>query len=297
MRLLALLLLWTWAGYLVLREQVLGLRFWWDRGFLDWTQNPLVRSAGADRWLMPAALLGRYAVLLVAPHRLSPDYGALAIGWHTSLQDPYLLAGLTVAGISLAALVIALIRGNRAFAFALIGLGLSYGMVSNLPAIIGTNFAERLMYMPSAFFLLIVGLAFARFRAAWLIPVLVLGTTAWGMQSARYARLWSEPVALLEQSIENQPGAIRLYVLLAEEQARRGELEASSQSMARARRLIPDYAYVWYRSALMAADRGDFEAARSHLAEAMRLDPAVVPPGVSKAIRQGRSPLAESPKR
>jgi hypothetical protein len=296
MRLLVLLILWTWAGYLILREQVLGLRFWWDRGFLDWTQNPLVRSSGADRWLMPAALLGRYAALLVTPHRLSPDYGALAIGSHTSLQDPYLLAGLAVAGISLAALVISLIHGNRVFAFALVGLGLSYGIVSNLPAIIGTIFAERLMYMPSAFFVLIAGLALARCRPAWLAPLLILATTAWAVQSVRYARLWNDPVELLEQSIENQPGAIRLYILLAEEQARCGDYAASDQAMARARQLIPDYAYVWYRSALMAADRGDFDAARNHLAEAMRLDPGIIPPGVSKMIREGKSPLTESRK-
>jgi hypothetical protein len=62
--LLIILLTWTFAAYIVLREQI--LKFWWDRSFLDWTINPLIRP-DADRWTMPLVLLGRYASLLVAP--------------------------------------------------------------------------------------------------------------------------------------------------------------------------------------------------------------------------------------
>jgi len=59
---LIILLCWLTAGYIVFRESI--LKFWWDRSFLDWTINPLVRSTGVDRWLLPFAILGRYTALL-----------------------------------------------------------------------------------------------------------------------------------------------------------------------------------------------------------------------------------------
>src|SRR5439155_8416552 len=74
---LILLLAWTLAGYIVFRESI--LKFWWERGFLDWTINPLVKSEGASRVLQPLALFGRYIALLIAPVQLSLDYGALII--------------------------------------------------------------------------------------------------------------------------------------------------------------------------------------------------------------------------
>src|SRR5207237_4022209 len=97
----------TLAGYIVFRENT--LRFWWDRNKLDWVMNPLVRSRGADRWLMPLVLLGRYAALLVAPLRLSIDYGSTVIGWRARAADPYLWLGAAAlaAWVALFALAVA----------------------------------------------------------------------------------------------------------------------------------------------------------------------------------------------
>ena len=146
---LVLLLLWSLAGYIFFRERI--LKFWWDRSFLDPMINPMRLALGADRWLMPIDLLGHYAALLIAPIHLSPDYGAGVIGWHVRMSDPYFYLGLMTMVLGLAGCAIAIRRRRWNALFCLISFGLLYGMVSNLPALIGINFAERLMYIPSAF--------------------------------------------------------------------------------------------------------------------------------------------------
>ena len=82
------------AGFVLYRESI--LKFGWYRSGLDWVQQPLIRSEGADRILMPLALLGRYAALIVWPKHLSIDYGSTVIGWHVRAGDPYLVIGIAV---------------------------------------------------------------------------------------------------------------------------------------------------------------------------------------------------------
>ena len=68
--LLVLMVCWFTAAYIVLRE--MKFKFEWDTYFLDFTDQPMVRSHGIDRLLMPLVLLGRYAQLLIFPVHLSP---------------------------------------------------------------------------------------------------------------------------------------------------------------------------------------------------------------------------------
>ena len=72
-RLLTALLTVTMAVYVAYRNHILP--WFWERSFLDQAMNPLVKSVGADRWLIPFAVLGRYVTLLFVPYRLSIDYG------------------------------------------------------------------------------------------------------------------------------------------------------------------------------------------------------------------------------
>lgn len=98
---LAALVCWILAGYLLYRESILP--FVLNRNFLDWALNPVLRCAGADRWLMPVVLLGHYAALLVAPLKLSPDYTGAVIGWAVRFNDPYLYVGFLAIAAWLAA--------------------------------------------------------------------------------------------------------------------------------------------------------------------------------------------------
>ena len=262
-RLLIILMTWSLAAYIVLRERI--LKFWWDRSLLDWTINPLVRP-DADRWTMPLALLGRYVSLLVAPWKLSPDYGATVIGWTVRPTDPYLYVGLLAIVVWL---ILALRRRDGATTFYLLALALTYGMVSNFPILIGVNFAERLMYLPSVFVVILVAAVLARLPRKALIPMLSIVLLLACVRSFTYARRWNDRERFYQMSLREQPGSIRLYLLLTSEYLSQGRFEDADRLAEEASRRLPDYWEVWIARANVAMERGDFAEAERWLLSAM----------------------------
>jgi hypothetical protein len=111
--------------------------------------NPLVTLAAPLRAANGLWLLLRYAAKTLVPLGLSADHSAHALPPATSLADPMAIAGLLgVAALSALALL-----SVRRLPLVALGLGLFLGAffpTSNVPFPIGTIFAERLAYLPSA---------------------------------------------------------------------------------------------------------------------------------------------------
>jgi hypothetical protein len=269
------------SAYVVYREHI--LKFWWDRNFLDWTINPMVQSewhpwggsVGRDRWLMPVALLGRYTALLIAPIKLSPDYGAKVIGWSVRLSDPYLHIGIEAIVIWCVAMIVALVRRSVAGAFALLALGFTYGMVGNIVSIIGVNFAERLMYIPSAFFFILVALIGGRLPTRPLMVMLIALTTAASLRSFSYARRWNDRLGFYQTCLRQQPQSIRLYMLLSLEHLSRGQLEAAERVAQAGARVLPEYWEIWIVCAKVAMERQQWDEAQKYLDIAMNIRPSM----------------------
>jgi hypothetical protein len=265
---LVLLLLWTLAGYIFVRERI--LKFWWDRSFLDATINPIVRSEGADRWLMPLVLLGRYVALLVAPLKLSFDYGGATIGSHVRMADPYFIVGVASAVAGALAIIATIRRRAWTAMLCLLAAATLFGMVSNLPTIIGVNFAERLMYIPSAFLCILAAMALARLPRQAMIAILVIVMTLFSIRTVTYAWRWNDRLRLFERAAAESPQNVRTHMILAEELSRRGRFDDALAAAARAREVDPNYYKIWMQSALIALKAGRFDeaerfAARSHL--------------------------------
>ena len=265
-RLLIILLTWSLAAYIVLRERM--LKFWWDRSFLDWTINPLVRP-DADRWTMPLELLGRYASLLVAPWKLSPDYGATVIGWTVRSTDPHLYVGILAIVVWITWLILALRRRDGAAIFCLLAMALTYGMVSNFPVLIGVNFAERLMYLPSVFFVMLIASLLVRCPGRCLVPLVSILLTLASVRSFTYARRWNDREHFYVTSLREQPQSIRLYLLLTSEHLSQGRLDDAARLAEEASQRLPDYWEVWIARANVAMERGEFAEAERFLLRAM----------------------------
>ncbi len=268
--LLALLVCWSVAGYIVFRESI--LKFSWDRGFLDWTINPLVRATGTDRWLLPFTILGHYVALLIAPIKLSPDYGAKVIGWTARRNDPYLWTGFAATTAWVFAFIYAWKRKHRAALFCLIGLALTYGLISNFAMLIGTNFGERLMYLPSAFILILVALAVARSRTFTIVLAVV--AVLFSIRTIAYAQKWNDRRTFYEYSIARQPESIRLRMLLIAELQSQKKLDEADRVAADARAMLPEYDEIWIQSADLAMARNDFDRAAAYLHRAMTIRPS-----------------------
>jgi hypothetical protein len=260
-------LCWILVAYLLLRERVAS--FSWDRDQLDWYVNPLVLSHGVQRLLMPIALLGRYAMLLVFPLHLSIDYGGKIIGSSTSAGDPYLWIGFAAASLWIITAGIAWEKRNFPALFSLLGLALSYGMIGNIVALIGTNFADRLMYLPSVFFLLAIGIALSRFRPVLILPPVAIIVLLGSIRTIAYARLWNNPVALFESTLRLHPQSERAYSLLYDEYDRVGDEEQALVVARRACAAVPDRwePYVLVIESELALQH--FDAARAAAEEAL----------------------------
>lgn len=265
--LLVLLLAWLLAGYIFFREWI--LKFEWDRNFLDWTINPLIHP-DADRWTLPLVLLGRYTALLVAPTRLSPDYGAAVMPLGVSVTDPYLWVGVAAILGWVTWLILSLRRRNSVAVICLIGLALTYGVVSNFPLLIGTNFGERLMYLPSVFFCILVGLLIARLPRASMPLVLAVIVALFSVRTFTYALRWNDRLSFYQISLREQPRSVRLHLLLSSELLSRGDFDAAAEVAQSATRLLPDYWEGWIMRANVAMNHGEFDAAEEYLLTASR---------------------------
>lgn len=258
------------AAYLVFREQLLG--FVWDRDALDWAVNPLIRSRGADKWLMPLVLLGRYLALLTVPLKLSLDYGSHVIGWTVNWRQPYIYLGAAALAAWVIGTVWALRRRHRAVLFCLLALAISYGIISNSLVLIGTIFGERLMYLPSAFFLILISALLARLlRPALLTAVVLALATLGSIRAFAYACLWNDPLALYLADLAAYPQSMHLHGMAVYQYLSRGDHPAALAAREIAEdcvKQVPDNWHSYEMCVAVDLRLGDFRHAEEILAGA-----------------------------
>jgi hypothetical protein len=269
-RLLALLICWIWAGYIVGREHF--LKFEWDRANLDPTFQPLLRSVGIDRVLMPIVLLGRYTALLVWPAHLSIDYGADVIGWHARFTDPYLWMGMAAVLLWAVAVGIAWILRAGFVLFCLLALAITYGLIGNIVTLIMTNFAERLMYLPSAFLLMALAVATVKLPTKPRIVLLGIVLSVAGVRTFFAARDWNRPMELFQKELAEQPKSIQLHLLLAQQYQNQHDCKSAIAVLQDACDQYPGYWRIWMFRAFAEMDAGEFAMARKHLERAKELN-------------------------
>ncbi len=271
LRWLIILITWSLSAYIIGREHF--LRFEWNRDFLDWGTQPMKDSFGLDRVLMPLVLVGHYIQLLFFPIHLSPDYGASVIGSTVRAGDPYLWLGVTAVIAWTAALMTAFFRRAYVVIFCLISMAAAYGMVGNIFSLIGTNLAERLMYLPSVFFLMLIGMAVAKIRRTVGVPLLAALLAAASLRTVTYARLWNDPMELFTQALARQPRSSQLYLLVSREYLVRGDDADAAMVLQQATDRFPNYWHAWVQRALIAMDRGRLTEADQCIQRAFVLSP------------------------
>ncbi len=252
------------GSYVVIRESRWGLdlKFWWDRSQLDWVVNPMVLATGSDRWLMPVALLGRYAALMLYPVNLSPDYSGLAIGTSTSPHDGYLWLGCAALIVGLSGFAIALRRRDYVL-LCCVGLAaLTYLTISNSLTLIGTLFGERLIFLPTAFLCIALAQLVTRclptFTAAFAVFIALTGHS---FRTVTYAIQWNDRTPFYESALQNQPNSARLRELLIDSYLQSGRLaDAATVAMAGRQRLAA-YDEMWLLSGHIAGLRNNWPAA------------------------------------
>lgn len=270
---LALAIMFPLAGYLLGREQVLSMA--WSREYLDPTIQPLIAAEGHDRWLVPIALAGRYLALLVWPATLSLDYGTAVISPKASVADPYLWLGLLAIGLWSWAVAWSLRVRWPAGIVLVIGFAAAYGVISNIPFLIGTIFGERLIFLPSLFLVVFLALLVARWvagqgRGMRISVVVLVGSllVAGAWRTLWYAVQWDDRLELYQEQARVQPRSVRIRMLLGDELRRTGRLEEAATHAEAATELAPDYWDGWVLRSDVARDAGDLERALEYIEKA-----------------------------
>jgi tetratricopeptide (TPR) repeat protein len=232
---------------------------------------PLVRAANA------CAVFFRYLVRLLLPLRLSADESAWSIrplGAHDFLfwAAPILLVLLVAA-----ALVRLPARSPAALGF--LFLCLAALPTANLLFPTGTIFAERLAYLPSAGFCLIVASwiaggahelpAVPRWRRALLVAV-ALG---FAVRAAARNPVWDSDEALFTDMVRVSPASAKAHYDFAYMSADTGRTGRALEHYLRAIEIYPGYWDAWAGKGRIERTLGRLGASEKSYAESLRLVP------------------------
>lgn len=251
--------------------------------------NPLVAAPIGSRLATAVAVIGKGLALQLLPVTLSPDYSFDAIPLVRSLLDWRLLGTLTFfalvgwglfrlrAGAPGASPLGASSDAEgtdrpifaRAFpGFSVLVVALLWYLLSLLPSAnilvtVGTIFGERLLYLPSVAFSLLVGGVVAWMVGGgpsptqestgagpllrWIRPVAIGVAALWScailLQTVAYSRAWKDDVSLFRHAVASVPNSTKAHHKLGEELLRAGDVGAALPHLRRALEIAPDNAF------------------------------------------------------
>ena len=285
------------AAYITYRNHILP--WYWERDNLDFAMNPVIRAHGIHRILLPISIIGKYVAMLFYPAHLSVDYSLGVFTEKANWQGIDLYIGFVAIPAAITTMFLALRRKIFPLFFCVPAMAVCILMVCNI-VIIGTVFGERLAYLPSMFFCLLVAMGLNQIRAteagenntefcrtgvltylhklqklrswsACILLAFILGLGSY--RTIAYARLWNHPERLFWHCMANQPDASNTYVLLAWELMERREIDQADRLLAEGRRRIPRSSRIQNYSAKVRIKQGRFAQGLIFAREAFRLRP------------------------
>lgn len=266
-------LLGTAVVYLVLRKMVLGTLM--EPGSIPEVDNPLAHVGAEYRIATAFTLFVRYVGLFLFPSKLSADYSSPQI---LPLKGPgnleFLFSAAVIAGLAFLA-----VRSRRRLPALTWGLGFTactFFLVSNIPFPIGTVFAERLFYLPSAGLCAVSGLLLSalhgkRPRMAILLMtgmVSLLGFRTWDR-----CRDWKDDFTLFRAASQVAPNSAKVRYNLANAYRRRGDLPRAAENYRRCLELYPAFDAARRNLAVTLTDLGQAEEALNLLRASLEKNP------------------------
>ncbi len=281
-------------AYLAARSLVLGtlLR---SPARIDPVDNPIAHpeydiqagdSVVLARWATPLVTFSKAASLMIWPAVLCHDYSFAAIETVKRVADPRLAESLLWLAAVIVPAVISYRRQRAAFIAVAITL-VTYSIVSNTIIMIGTIFAERLLYVPSIGFCMLVGLfvgaaigklsraaqdpagrgSLSRFvrdplglASAVILSVFTL-TLLWFCHLViDRNRVWQSGAHLTEKDFQVNPRSCRLLTARARALGK-SDPDAALALCRQAIRLAPRFSRTWWTAAYVYREKGDTEQA------------------------------------
>ena len=202
---------------------------------------------------IPAALgiFARYLILLAFPVRLSCDYGFAHLSSPPAVMNALWAGGGIIAGLGGLWLAISSIKKKGRYFMAIFIFAATYAIISNLILVINTPMAERLIYLPSWGFCLVLGLILedifisnrdiGRNRPGRIIlwALLTVILTLYSIKTWTRNRDWKDQFSLMYSDSRVCPNSARVQYNLGLAYEERGELDKAVFHYRRAIAIIP----------------------------------------------------------
>ena len=270
----------AYAGYVPAALVWLGTRATvvGDRRHLSFAiDNPLAEATVWDRICTALAVQFDYLKLQAYPVGLSSDYAYNAYPIVSSLMDPRAVA--LVVGVAAVCLVGWRLRGCHRI---LLGLPVAYGLTllptSNLFLVIGAVFAERWLYLPSAFALGWVawglGLAADRWRMPFWFVLCTMLLIFSGLSVDRN-RTWRGQSAYLLAQLKSAPNSARANYRFGKHHHEAGRIDSAMAYFERALDILPTYPRAWSDLGSALQSKGRLDAAHQCYQNALKYHPGL----------------------
>jgi Flp pilus assembly protein TadD len=279
--------------YLALRRLVLGSVA--GTAAIPFLDNPLASADTPVRVMTAVNILGEYLRLQLWPVSLSADYGYNQVKLVNSPLDPGFLATLVAC---LALLVGAAVLWRRARGRTT-ALGILFFFCTIIPASnifvpIGTIMAERLIYLPSIGFCLVLASIFClcshelcgpkqdsdhqapKHRASRILMVILLVsvvTLSYAGRTISRNRDWHDQQTLFLSAARVSPDSARVHCDLGVAFFERGQYQEATRSLERALDIHSDFPLALYTLGRARIELGRMEGAREALLSAAELRP------------------------
>lgn len=262
----------TAAGYLALFWKVQGGRF--GEKSINFLDNPLAHLPAILRIPNALRIAWKYVGLQLYPAKLSCDYSYNAILLYANLRHTALAAVAT--GLVLALWIWALWKRKNEWFLAGTIYFAAFAITANLLVPTGTIMAERLIYLPSAGFCLLVALIWIRLKErqrnlAW--AALAIVVVALAARTVVRNRDWRDNFTLYSAAVRVVPGSAKMRTDLGAEYMYRGQLDAARLEYQTALAIFPNDPGAVEWLGLLDARTGNDQEALQLLKTALALTP------------------------
>lgn len=297
--LLGVSIIFIWIRYTILGAGPVqtGIRDLMNDPFIKWTGSNYVPLDWGEKYATVSFTLGKYLQLLIFPHPLTHDYYPRQIpimrwmDWQVivSLMSYILLICWTAIGL----------KKQKVASFSIFYFVATLSIVSNILFPVGTNMAERFLFMPSLAFSLLSGLGvyilFHRgyLKMAWLILILITGAYTW--KTIDRNRVWKNDYTLFTTDVQTSVNSAKVLnaaggalstsvVNLEDEIERNRRLEKAIGYLTRAIEIHPRYRNAYLLLGNCYYYTQDFPKAIAYYDETLKISP-----GYTDAIKNRRN--------
>ncbi|MFC1490733.1 hypothetical protein ACFL6K_05945 [Candidatus Latescibacterota bacterium] len=259
-------------AYIVIRWIVLGDTMTGNEPmFLN---NPIANSPAQERIATALSVLLRYVFLLFIPLGLSSDYSYNSLPIFKSMWNI-----MPIISFILMFFIILLIFYYRkkkpilfiAFSFFLF----PYLIVSNIFIPIGTIMGERLMYLPSVGYALMLGTILTYLFERWKFSIIIILVILFGYSTVTLSRnaVWYDDLTLTQNDYKPDSNNVKMIYKMGYQYAIRKHYDLAESLFTKSLNIYPEFTESLSSLGKLFYDQKQFEKSLSYYAQAKQISP------------------------